>query len=39
LPEGILVTFPKLWRKRTATLAAPPAPHQPEQKGAVLVEK
>jgi branched-chain amino acid transport system permease protein len=39
LPEGILVTFPKLWRKRTATLVAPSAPHQPGQKGAVLVEK
>lgn len=39
LPEGILVTFPKLWRKRTSTLVAPSAPQQPEQKGAVLVEK
>jgi branched-chain amino acid transport system permease protein len=39
LPEGILVTFPKLWRKRKTTPIASSDSQRPGQKRAVLVEK
>jgi ABC-type branched-subunit amino acid transport system permease subunit len=38
MPEGILITFPKLWQKRNATRAAAAPSPVPEQEKVVLIE-